>query len=133
MVSRPLNFSRAAGYVHYFEHASGSWKFPSFAEFYYTIRLLNEIKCMQFVNMHCTYFNMHITKKKKLSGAAHWSGPVTILFSGQQEVRTAVKNQREHWVCDYRYGQIVIKQIIKCLIVVIVLNLRISVKEVCIA
>jgi hypothetical protein len=38
-----------------FEYAAGSWRFPCCAEFYYTIQLVNEIKRMQFVHIHCKY------------------------------------------------------------------------------
>jgi hypothetical protein len=66
---------------------------------------------------------------KNFQSAAQWSGPVTISFSEQQHVRTAVKKYRERWIFNYRYGEIVIKQIITRLIVVTALNLRISIKE----
>ena len=80
---------------------------------------------MQFFSIHCKYYYYDAYYKKLFYSAAQSSGPVSILCAEPQQFGATVKKKIEgtlnRW---YGCGQIVVKQTVKLLIVVIVLNFK---------
>jgi hypothetical protein len=103
----------------YFENSTESYKFPCGTKFYCTIQLINKIICKQFI-----YFqgkcSCYVYLKNLLKLWAVFRSCKFFLLRAKLEGTFDM---------FYRYGQIVVKQIVKRLIVVIILNLRFSIKH----
>jgi hypothetical protein len=104
-----------------FENAAGIWNFPCFIEFYCTLQSMNKIQRMLVFIFYCTY-SYYAYCKKTFKSAARSSGRVKFFLSERRQVHAAVKKLEVTLDMWYRYGQIVIKQILRRLTVVIILK-----------